>query len=180
MYINVAEQKNRGWDLSIRYATDLAGGDLVLETRHNYQIEAVTALFEETARDENGQFGEPKWVGDFSASWSKNDWDLRYSLQYIDHVSNVEIADDGEMGTYWGEPVRFEMTADAVMYHNLSAGKFWDNGVTIRFGISNLLDEEPPAVSAIGGFNLIANSARYPQYDLYGRRAWLNMTYSVE
>ena len=179
VYINVAEQKNRGWDLSIRYATDLGGGDLVLETRHNYQKEAVTALFEETARDTNGQFGEPKWVGNFSASWSKSDWDLHYGLQYIDEVSNVENFDDGESGYYWDEPIRYVMSAGSVVYHNLSAGKSWDNGVSLRLGLSNLLDEEPPVISAVRGLNMIANSARYPQYDLYGRRLWLNLMYSV-
>jgi iron complex outermembrane receptor protein len=179
MYVNVAEQKNRGWDLSLRYATDLGGGDLVLQTRHNYQVEAVTALFAETERDSNGQFGEPKWVATVDADWARGDWRLHYGLQYIDDVSNVDNFDDGELGTYWGESVRYKMTADAVTYHNLSAARSWDNGLSLRFGVSNLLDEQPPVISR-GAGNTIANSARYPQYDLYGRRAWLNMTYTVE
>ena len=80
---------------------------------------------------------------------------------------------------YRGEPVRFKFKTGPVIYHDLSTGKSWDNGVSVRFGISNLLDEEPPFVSQAVG-NTIANSARYPQYDLYGRRAWLNLTYAVE
>ena len=70
------------------------------------------------------------------------------------------------------------LSADPVMYHNLSAGKSWDNGVSLRLGVSNLLDEEPPVISPF--LNVIANSAFYPQYDFYGRRLWLNVTYSTD
>ena len=73
------------------------------------------------------------------------------------------------MGVYWGEPVRFKFTADPVVYHNLSVGRQWDNGVSVWFGIPNVLGEEPPFVSKATG-NTIANSARYPQYDLRSTR----------
>jgi len=178
VHVNFAQQTNRGWDLSVRYATELAGGELVLESQHNFQVEAEAGLFDETVRDYNGDFGEPKWVGNLNVSWSKDDWRLHYGLQYIDSVSNVET-NGGDIGTYRGQPVKFKFTAGPVTYHDLSAARSWPNGVLLRFGISNVLDQEPPFVSQAVG-NTIANAARYPQYDLYGRRAWIDVTYATE
>ena len=180
-YINVAEQKNRGWDLSMQYATDVGGGDLILDTQFNYQVEAVTALFEETARDTNGEFGDPKLVGRLDARWFKSDWQLHYGLQYIGEVSNENYL-DGDLSTYRGETVRVKVKSGPIVYHNISVGKSWDSGLSIWLGVSNLFDQAPPVVTTLDvGAEIVTwgNSVFAPQYDYYGRRAWLNLTYKV-
>jgi iron complex outermembrane receptor protein len=180
-YINVAEQKNRGWDLSMQYATDVGGAELILDTQFNYQVEAVTALFEETARDTNGEFGEPKLVGRLDASWYKNDWQLHYGLQYIGEVSNEKYL-DGDLSTYRGETVRVKVRSGPIVYHNVSVAKSWDSGLMVRLGVSNLFDQAPPRVTTLdlgAKIDTVGNSAFASQYDYYGRRAWLNVTYTV-
>ena len=73
-YINVAEQRNRGWDLAATWVTDTPVGMLTLETQHTFQIEDTVALFEDTAQDFNGEVGEPKWTGRVSAALQNGAW----------------------------------------------------------------------------------------------------------
>jgi iron complex outermembrane receptor protein len=180
-FINVATQKNSGWDLSLRYVLDVNGGDLIFETQHTYQDEATTALFDDTVRDENGEFGNPKWVGLYNMRYAKNDWQFYYGIQYIGEVSNVESF-GGDRSTYRGEDIRVKLEASSVLYNNASLAKDWDNGLSITAGISNLFDEKPPLVTTLGlgELNTQGTSPLYSQYDFYGRRAWLNLTYTIE
>lgn len=59
-FITIANQKNRGYDLSLLYGVPMRWGTLTFETQHTYQKTDRTALFEDTVRDENGEFGHPK------------------------------------------------------------------------------------------------------------------------
>lgn len=55
--------------------------------------------------------------------------------------------------------------------------------MNIRFilGASNVLDEEPPQVTTLGGpLNTAGRSAFYSQYDWLGRRYFGNLTWSFE
>ena len=180
-FINVATQKNRGYDLSVRYTTELAGGDFIIETQHTYQTDAITALFDDTARDENGEFGEPKLVGRYDFRYLKGDWQFYWGIQHIGEVSNLESY-GGDTVTYRGEEFRVALEADAVLYNNVSVSKDWDNGLSLTAGVANLFDERPPLVTTLnlGEINTQGNSPFESQYDFYGRRAWLNLTYTLE
>jgi iron complex outermembrane receptor protein len=47
----------------------------------------------------------------------------------------------------------------------------------VRLGISNVLDEKPPLVTALSDeFDTLGNVALYSQYDFMGRTVFLNIT----
>lgn len=180
-FLNIASQVNRGWDFSLNYRTELEIGRLNINTKHTYQTEDSTALFADTGRDTNGEFGDPKHVGTLAVSLSDDDWSVDWFARYVDSVSNV-ARDGGDTITYRGQTVRAVKSAPHFIYHTLSSTyTFGNSGVTGTFGISNVFDKRPPQVTTIGtSVTNAGDSAFYTQYDWYGRSFFLNLSYDFE
>jgi iron complex outermembrane recepter protein len=180
-FINIATQRNRGWDFSLNYRTELEIGRLNINTKHTYQTEDSTELFPGTNRDTNGEFGDPKHVGTLAVSLSDDDWSVDWFVRYVDSVSNV-ARDGGNTINYRGTEVRAVKSAPHFMYHTLSSTyTFGNSGVTGTFGISNVFDKRPPQVTTIGtSVSSAGDSAFYTQYDWYGRSFFLNLSYDFE
>jgi iron complex outermembrane receptor protein len=179
-YINVATQTNKGWDFALKWVTELFGGNLTLDTQVTHQTEAITALFEDTVRDENGEFGEPEWVGRAWLNWDRNDWSLFWGMNYIGDVSNYERY-GGNTTTYRDEEVRVVLDADAVLYHSFAVTKVFDNlGLRAVLGIRNAFDKDPPQVTRLnlGQLEKAGSAAFYSQYDYYGRTFHGSLTWN--
>ncbi len=178
-YINIAQQTNRGWDLSARYTTEVAWGELIIDTQHTFQIEdSIQVRDGSPLRDYNGRMGDPKWTGRASVELRNNDWSYYWGMNFIGDASDVKDYGTDE-GTRFGTPVRFVLGADTVVYHNVSVSKaFPDMGVVARFGINNALDTKPPRLTTLnlGQVSTEGNSAFYSQYNWKGRSFFLNMT----
>lgn len=177
-FINIASQKNRGWDVSALYRTNLPWGDLSVETQHTFQTEDVRALFAETSEDLNGEVGDPEWVGRLNLTLDRGPWSFFWGTQFIGSSSN-HASFGGDTATYRGETVRVVLKTDAVIYHAASVTReFEDWGLTARLGVANVFDEEPPRLTTLnlGEVSTIGNSAFYSQYDWLGRRFFLNVT----
>lgn len=181
-YINIATQRNRGWDLSALYRTELWRGSLTVETQHTWQTEDVKALFADTVEDTNGELGHPEWVGRLNVTYEMQDWSFFWGMNIIGDASNHESFGSDTI-TYRGETVRVVLEADTVMYHSFSVSReFSDYGMNAIFGIANAFDEEPPQITTLnlGEVNTEGRSAFYSQYDWMGRRLFLNLTKTFE
>jgi iron complex outermembrane receptor protein len=181
-FINVATQSNKGYDFALNWITDLWGGSFDLDAQATKQTEAITAVFEETSRDNNGQFGEPEWVGRLWLTWSRNDWSFFWGMNYVGEVSNLERLGGDPTATYRGEDVGVVVDADSVLYHSLSVTKyFFDGSLRGVLGVRNALDEDPPQVTRLNlGANLRKSGSAagpYSQYDYYGRTFYMNLRY---
>lgn len=178
-YINIAEQTNRGWDLSARYTTEVPWGELVLDTQHTFQIEdSILVRDGSPNRDYNGRMGDPKWTGRASVELRNNDWSYYWGMNFIGDASDVDDYGTDE-GSRFGTPVRFVLGADTVVYHNLSVSKaFDDSGVLARFGVNNALNTKPPRLTTLnlGQVSTEGNSAFYSQYNWRGRSFFVNVT----
>ncbi len=181
-FINVAEQTNSGWDFALQWVTDIGPGTFKLDSQYTYQDEAITALFADTVRDDNGQFGEPKSVGRVWLTYDWNDWSFFWGTNYIGKVSNVEHH-GGDTTTYRGETVRVVLDADAVWYQAFSVSKYFrDETLKTTLGIRNAFDKEPPRVTtlSLGELQTTGYSAMYSQYDYFGRRIFFNLTWDFQ
>ncbi len=180
-FINVATQENSGWDVTAQYSVDFGGGSLLLTTQHTFQDEARTALFEGFERDENGEFGEPKWVGNFDATFIKNDWVFFWGVNMIGNVDST-----GRLGsnqtTLRGEDVIVVLRAEDTYYHDFSVTKGFDSGITVVAGISNAFDQSPPKVTTLGlgVLSTIGISPFYSQYDMLGQRWFMQLRYDTQ
>ena len=177
-YINVAEQTNRGIDISAEYSKELSFGTLSVNTQHSFQIEDKISLFPNSAPiDTNGEAGDPKWVGELNFTLDKGPWSFFWGMDFVGETSNVKSY-GGTTGTYFGTPVFFKLETEATTYHNVSLSRELPYDIDVRVGVSNLFDEHPPAVTTLGlgEYNTVGTSAFYSQYDWLGRRAFVNFT----
>jgi iron complex outermembrane receptor protein len=185
-YLNVASQKNRGVDVTIRAIHDF-GGDatLTLQSQMTWQTKDEVTLFPgSTPENLNGEVGEPKWVGDFSATLDIGDWSLFYNLDVIGAADSSAdwIEDNGSLCQSYvtlGD-ICLKLSVPATFYHNISISRsFMDDRLQLTAGISNLFNTRPPRVTSIGG-NGVQNFGQgvlYSQYDLLGIRAFMNASF---
>lgn len=180
-FINVATQKSEGFDLAVLWEIEVGPGTLSLDGQYTLQEVRETALFEDTVRDELGRFGNPEHVGRLWTTYDVGNWSLFWGMQYTGSVNSEEDF-DGPEATYRGETVYRVLKADAVTYHDLSVTYYMDDwGLRTIVGVSNVLDEEPPQVSTLGGSLATAGeSAFYSQYDWLGQRWFANLTWSFD
>ncbi len=179
-FINIARQKNTGYDFDITYRTELPSGNLVIQTKHTIQEKSERGLFEDSVSDFNGAIGEPKHTGTFLVGYKRNNWNFNWFTNIIGKGDNT-ISAVGATETFtWtanGNLTRRVVRVPRVMYHTLSVG--WEDvesGLAITGGIRNLMDKEPPRISA-GGGTRVGNSSFYSQYDWLGRQFFVNVKY---
>jgi iron complex outermembrane receptor protein len=186
-FINVATQTNKGWDVALQWIVDLWGGTFTVDTQHTFQDEAITALFEDTVRDNNGQFGDPEWVGRLWLRYDRNDWSYFWGIEGVGKVSNHEHYGGGtydDTANYRGEEVRVVLSAPNIYYHTFSVTKFFaDERFKGVLGVRNAFDESPPRVTTLGLGELDFHdnggwAPLYSQYDYFGRSFYGSLTWN--
>ncbi|MEI8653477.1 TonB-dependent receptor [Pseudoalteromonas sp. Hal273] len=176
-YTNVANQGTRGVDLNFSYRDDFDFGSVYFNIEHTVQLERTYQLFADSEPSQYiGEIGDPKHVGNISATFKKDDWSLTWTTRYVDETNDYEYYDDSNESTYRGEDITFIAETPKVFYHSLSGNMQLDQ-FDITMGIANVFDEEPPQVSP-SYVRAVGNSALYSQYDNLGRRFFANVTYN--
>ncbi|MEP3891664.1 MAG: TonB-dependent receptor [Hellea sp.] len=188
-FINIDRQRNSGLDFTARYRQDTKWGPLRIGTQWSRQLtDEIDLLADSQTSFLNGGLGEPKWTGLGNITLEpKENLLLRYGFSYVGTQNTIrDIADNNLLsdddlpeggGAYTvqqdGQTVHWKTDLEAMFYHNLSAQYSLDDSWTIRAGVNNVFDEHPPAAS----FGAAAgNSPVVSQYDLRGRRFFLNVS----
>ena len=180
-YINISDQRNRGLDLTIRYQREFPWFDFTYQGQFTYQLTDTTALFPGTETDDNGDVGDPKFVGNSTFRFVRGPWTLFWGVDIIGPSSDV---DDCPSASCLGEnidtsvfgPYRAVIDTPWVFYHSLSVQREFDR-FRLTVGVANLLDENPPRVTTIndqGNFDTVGQSVLASQYDYVGRRFFMN------
>lgn len=178
-YVNIAQQKNRGWDLALTYKT-LGPGKLTVDTEQTLQAYDTQALSITTVTNQNGQFGHPKHVGNLNLSYEVGPWQYYYGIDYIGKASN-EAHYGGSTTSYWGQTVNVVLKSPAIIFHTASVMReFKAAGLKATLGIANLFDKKPPRVTTLnlGELDTEGNSTFYSLYDWIGHRVFLNLNKS--
>ncbi|MEO6388522.1 MAG: TonB-dependent receptor [Croceibacterium sp.] len=186
-FVNIADQRNKGVDVSANIRQDLGGlGTLNLTADMTWTTEDETTLLAgSTPQSDNGEAGSPQWVGDFRANWQTpvTGLSLFYGLNVIGGTSNVSdfLRDNGgnpcinsiAYGTYCPD-----LTAPAIFYHNASVSYDFGKIFSVTAGVSNLFDTKPPRVSLFNGAQIstLGPVTYASQYSFVGRRAFVNVT----
>jgi iron complex outermembrane receptor protein len=186
-YINIAKQENSGYDFALRYITELGPGALTVDLQTTKQDEDVVALFVETPDDLNGRVGDPEWVGQTKVTYDFGAWSLFWGLDWVgdSDSTNEYIKNQGkETVTYRDVEYRGVFATDDVYYNSFSASYSWDNGVTLLGGVANAFDENPPQLTresvSTDIYTMIGNSVLFSNYDMLGRRFFVNATWLFE
>jgi len=182
-FINIASQRNRGYDFQANYSTDLPWGNLKVELDATRQIEDYKELFEGTAEDFNGLVGYPEWVGESRITFERNAWKWFWGANYIGTSSNEEKF-GGTTVRYRGETFDAKLGTDALWYNAFSVQFEMENGLRILGGVANAFDKHPPQLTRQGvgtnQYSMVGNSLLASQYDPLGRRFFLNLTMTFD
>lgn len=194
-FINVQSQKNDGIDVTTRIRHDF-GNDWVLtaQAAMTWQFSDVFELFDGTPEGSNGEAGEPKWVGDFRFNLDKGPWNFFYGLDVVGGTDDtadwleqnappnptqqeIEDALCPNFAATFGGPVCLKLTLPAKFYHSASISRDINDQFRITVGMTNITNARPPSASQVGGDGItqFGTGAFTSQYDLLGRRAFLNI-----
>lgn len=179
-FININSQRQRGYDLQANYNQDFSFGTIRADAQVTYTIEDVTQLFSsaEASGFENsnrvGYIGSPQWVALLHASYKRGDWTVAWQGQYFSTTRNKDISDTF---TYQGFPGAIrDIKADWQFLHNVSLAYDRDNW-SATFGVRNLFDKKPDAISTGAGTRYGNTPAFATQYDLFGRTFFARASY---
>ncbi|HEU5286593.1 MAG TPA: TonB-dependent receptor [Sphingomicrobium sp.] len=183
-FININRQHNRGVDVTARINQDLGRhGTLSALGQMTWQIEDLFELFRGFEADDNGESGEPRWVGDFKLTWANGPWSLFYGLNVIGSTSDeLDLRNSRAGEVCFNSPLRGGLVCpvyklDAQFYHSASVTREVGERFTMTLGVNNLFDNNPPRIS--GSFSPISGLGQVPvfgtQYDLVGRRAFVSV-----
>jgi iron complex outermembrane recepter protein len=183
--VNTGQLKTSGVDVLAAYETNFneaIPGDLRFELVATWLEELFTKPLPSSTAAESydcvGLYGSscgtpnPELRAKLNVTWA-TPYDVDVSATWR-HFSEVEIAQTSgqpALGTAFAEVNR---VLDAQNYFDLSGNYRW-NDVTLRAGVNNVLDAEPPLSSAVGaGFG---NGNTFPQvYDSLGRYFFFGAT----
>lgn len=119
------------------------------EISNSFVVEVAQSLVERDAR--------PKWRGTLAVNWSMNNWSAGLFSDYVGRTldGNASLAD--------GTPFEIEDWITASLYgqYGFSAGRL--EGTTVRLGVRNVTDEDPPLADESYGYlgDLHSNRGRY-------------------
>ena len=205
-FINLNQESVRGLDINAFFGKDvqLFGQlvDLGLNIRANHLIERSNVFIDDTGvatTDEDaGEFGFPSWTGraTFTADIDafRFTWQTRYIGPVEQQADGIDPLDDafGNQGTgFFGDTCTGAGTAnvvgDGITCRDIGfAGNYFTHTValryradtwTIRAGITNLFDRNPPLVDSNEVF-AVSNTPIGNGYDLDGREFFMSINKS--
>ncbi|MDQ3495402.1 MAG: TonB-dependent receptor [Pseudomonadota bacterium] len=171
-YVNVNKQKVRGYDLLTRFNKDFAFGKLEIEGQATYVMEDFSQFFSTAeasgfgTNNRNGAIGRPKLAANLRTQLKRGDFAYTWFMNYVDQTQSLTL---NPVTTYFGftDAVR-DIVAEDRLYHTVSV-RYNQPKWSVLFGVQNVLDEEPPTVSA-GVATRYGNVPAFAtQYDLRGR-----------
>jgi iron complex outermembrane receptor protein len=164
---NYGRVRVAGVDLATQVGVPTPAGDLdlrVLVTNlrtHELQTFEGSDTIERVGRANFG-FALPEWRGLGSMRWSRGAWSASYTLQWIGDYTECSFTFDDE---------EYCARIPSVLYHDVDASYQW-NRVTLRAGVDNLGDKDPPYLNQEANTNPAL-------YRLLGRTYFLQLSYSL-
>ncbi len=170
-YVNLAMDKVRGYDFTLRYTRDVGPGTLRANVQVTHFTEQSNKLFaDDELVDYNGTLNTPSYTGTFDLVYSWNKWRARYGLEWVDSMQSYD---------YYGldkETSIYKFDVPSYFTHSVSAEYTGDKWSVIA-GVRNLRNETPPMISS-GAYNRVGNAPLYSGYDYVGRTYFVNVSKS--
>ncbi|TMO68977.1 TonB-dependent receptor plug domain-containing protein [Pseudoalteromonas aurantia] len=138
---------SEGVDFDFEYKLAALSGDIRFKLSGTYLLDHTHLEAEGlTASDLLGKYGNDvanggrgafnKVRANFRTSYSQDDWGLSHTIQYQSAVDDFAPADSN-----------LSNSVDAMMYHDVSGYYHAHDNLSLSFGITNLLDQDPEYVT---------------------------------
>ena len=173
-YINVASDKVRGWDFTLRYTRDIGQGVFRANAVVSHYLEQSGRTFPtDPFKDWSASMYNyaPEYTGELDLTYGIRNWEVRYGLDWVSSIDGYEYYktyDDFDYTPY------YLMKVDDYFLSHLSL-RYKADDWSIRGGIRNIADKDPPKISA-GAYSVVGNAPLYSGYDYLGRTYFLNFT----
>ena len=186
-FVNLGLVTSTGYDINVRYRNDFDIGnsfwDLQATLTATYYDELLEQIDDQDPIDDRvGEAGYPEWSWIARIDLNTGNWGVVWRTRFVgefalddeDVIQSTNLSRRDPCRTLGGPTNCYDKHAgDSTFYHDLSATYQMDDW-SISLGIKNLADEKPPLIKQGSGpsrFNYVVQST----YDLYGRRAFLNL-----
>jgi iron complex outermembrane receptor protein len=158
-----------GWDFNAQYGFEAAGLEWKADWEASYTTVWDVELFAgEDLQEYAGVVGTPEWKHNLGLSVFGDSWSASYNMLYVDEMTINEVVNEDKDPALYTTPV-----ADSFVTHTVSASYQLNDNVSLRAGIDNLTDEEPPYMTNYGDANTNTR-----QYKYVGRNFFLGTTVS--
>lgn len=167
-YLNAASLKTSGYEMEINYQTELGQFDLPGSLSTSLFINHLDEFVEYPFQDkptqdevETGEVGDPEWQFRFSANYRLDDLNVSWTTRFLDRSALYDVTPRRESYENIGPAYVGSITT-----HDIAVGYHVTDELRVSGGIRNMFDKVPPGY--------VENAL----YDLTGRRAYVNFTYS--
>lgn len=185
-YLNLAGRDLEGFDMALsyrmpqtRFGQFTLRGEATLNRKYKQQLDEFSEV--ETVLEEDGR---AKWRANGSVYWRKGSWSAGWFTEYYGGSMDPGAATTATIYEQLGRPdyikvfndiggvVRYRWWIDDVVQHNTHLQYRFGRdsrvlrNVTVRFGITNVFDEEPPIADESRGYQGGTVSAKGRSYYL--------------
>jgi iron complex outermembrane recepter protein len=171
-YTNISVQIVEGYDYNLRWTRDFWDANVLVDLSVTQFLTQPTALFANSPlREFNGTLNTPEYTGTLDTTVTLGDWRARYGVEWVSDMNSYAL-----VGL---NPATTTCVLDVPDYylHKASVQYRADNW-SATLGVKNILDEEPPKISAACGYNKVGDAPLYSGYDYVGRQLFLNVSKS--
>lgn len=184
-FINIGVETSVGYDLNTRLAYRFNEMEVIWGTQWTIQEERdQQVLATDPIHDLVGEFGTPENRFNNTLTLITGDFQFTLSSRFIDetHIGrDQDLSADcytvAASTSFVGAPNLISVCeAESQWTHDLSATWGPDDSTLITLGVSNLLDEQPPLITAAAGSNR-GNRVTSSGYDQVGRAIFANISY---
>ncbi len=181
--VNIGGSGTSGYDLALNYNMKLNGGwgQLGLTVQATLLKRLETEEIKGLGRfDCVGLYGNkcgtpnPEWRNKTRLSWA-SPWGVDLAMTWR-YMSEVKLDTTSGNPLLTGSVLSVNEKLSARNYFDLAAAWQATKQITLRAGINNVLDKDPP-ITAVSGPSIFGNGNTFPQvYDALGRRVFLTAT----
>ena len=181
--VNIGGSGTSGYDFGFNYTMKMNNGWGQLGL--NVQATLLKRLETEEIKGEGkfdcvGLYGNkcgtpnPEWRNKTRLSWS-TPWNLDFAMTWR-YMSEVKLDTTSGNPLLTGTVLSVNEKLAARNYFDIAAAWQATKNFTLRAGINNVLDKDPP-ITAVSGPSIFGNGNTFPQvYDALGRRVFLTAT----
>jgi iron complex outermembrane receptor protein len=166
-YVNIAQQDQRGLDLTINYERRFESFKLTVESKATWIFDWNFTLFGKDSLRQVGYLGNPDFNGYTDVRIDKGNWTYFWNLRYLSKTSDSDLYGTDVYSSYrsTGKAYYAKQHAEMQVVHALTIRRKYDKWSWIA-NLKNVFDEQPPYVSS---GTRVGNASLNTSYDWKGR-----------
>jgi iron complex outermembrane recepter protein len=169
-FYNLGIIETQGLDLNVNWSADFGPGTFGLNSvmsfldEYKYQAAPGDRVIDATGTLDQGGMYELQALTNFSYAWDR--FSLGLGWRYLDAIKNAAAA---------SSPLTTIQGTGSYNMFNLNGAYDWDK-YTVRFGVDNLMDEDPRIIGANPGVDTNSDMTLPALYDVVGQRYYVGFS----